>query len=47
MNEIILALTLAVLGLTVQNMRCIRRVERDLLHHIYNRDFSKHDLEDK
>jgi hypothetical protein len=47
MNEIIVALTLAVLGLTIQNMRCIRRVERDLLYHIYNRDFSKHDLEDK
>jgi hypothetical protein len=41
MNEIILALTLAVLGLTVQNMRCIRRVERDLLHHIYRKEFSE------
>tara|TARA_X000000368_G_scaffold185337_1_gene146378 strand:+ start:304 stop:441 length:138 start_codon:yes stop_codon:yes gene_type:complete len=45
MIEGIYALCLAILGLTVHNMRCIHRVEKKLLHYVYEN--GKHELEDK
>jgi hypothetical protein len=48
MIEAAIAVSLAVLGLTVHNMRCIHRIEKKLLFYIYEKKESeKHELEDK
>ena len=46
MIEYTIALSLAILGLTIHNMRCIHRVEKEVLRFMYNNK-EKHDLEDK
>ncbi len=46
MIEAAIAVSLAVLGLTVHNMRCIHRIEKKLLFYIYENK-ENHDLEDK
>ncbi len=47
MIEAAIAVSLAVLGLTVHNMRCIHRIEKKLLFYIYEEKKENHDLEDK
>ena len=48
MIEATIAVSLAVLGLTVHNMRCIHRIEKKLLFFMYEKKESeKHELEDK
>ena len=47
MIEAAIAVSLAVLGLTVHNMRCIHRIENKLLFYIYEEKKEKHELEDK
>ena len=47
MIEITIALTLAILGLTIANTKCIHRVEKKLLRFIYEEKKEKHELEDK
>jgi hypothetical protein len=46
MIEYTIALSLAILGLTIHNMRCIHRVEKEVLRFMYTNK-EKHDLEDK
>jgi hypothetical protein len=45
MIEYTIAISLAILGLTVHNMRCIHRVEKKLLYFMYSKE--PHDLDDK
>ena len=48
MIEAAIAVSLAVLGLTVHNMRCIHIIEKKLLFFMYEKKESeKHELEDK
>tara|TARA_R100001594_G_C4024157_1_gene259790 strand:- start:597 stop:740 length:144 start_codon:yes stop_codon:yes gene_type:complete len=47
MIEAAIAISLAVLGLTVHNMRCIHRIEKELLFSIYEEKKEGHDLLDK
>lgn len=47
MIEWTIAISLAVLALTVQNTRCIHRLEKKLLFYIYEEKKEGHDLEDK
>jgi hypothetical protein len=47
MIEAAIAVSLAVLGLTVHNMRCIHRIEKKLLFYIYEDKKEGHDLLDK
>lgn len=47
MIEITIALTLAILALTISNLRCIHRVEKKLLRFIYEEKKEGHELEDK
>ena len=50
MIEAAIAVSLAVLGLTIHNMRCIHRIEKKLLFYIMRnekKEIEKHELEDK
>jgi len=47
MIELVIAICLATLGLTVANTRCIHRVEKKLLYFMYMEKKEKHELEDK
>ncbi len=47
MIELTIAITLAILGLTVANTRCIHRVEKKLLRFMYEEKKENHELEDK
>ncbi len=47
MIEAAIAVSLAVLGLTIHNMRFIHRIEKRLLYFIYEEKKEKHDLLDK
>jgi hypothetical protein len=46
MIEYTIAISLAILGLTVHNMRCIHRVEKKLLYFMYSNKEPK-ELDDK
>jgi hypothetical protein len=46
MIEAAIAVSLAVLGLTVHNMRCIHRIEKKILYFMYS-DKEPHELDDK
>jgi len=45
MIEYTIAISLAILGLTVHNMRCIHRVEKKLLYFMYSKE--PNELDDK
>jgi hypothetical protein len=47
MIEAAIAVSLAVLGLTIHNMRCIHRIEKKILFYMYENKKENHDLEDK
>lgn len=46
MIEYTIAISLAILGLTVHNMRCIHRVEKNFLRFVYSQK-EPNDLDDK
>ena len=47
MIEAAIAVSLAVLALTIHNMRCIHRIEKKILVYMYENKKENHDLEDK
>ena len=47
MIEIVLAVALASLGISVANLRCIHRIEKDMLRFVYESTKTPRDLDDK